>query len=157
MRFKKGDEMNRDEKHLMDDRLQSAAQQAMRSVVKGLPEETVSMTWRSELNERLLVESAQRARRPRVAWYMRPALGLGLAGALAVAVLLRGPGVSPTVSPNNLSSSGRLEAELVSTHRQASFAMDVAGVGVNPTEVSYDSTPVQRSSSGWTEEDLDTL
>jgi hypothetical protein len=150
--------MNREGMEPMDERLQSASQQAMRSVVKALPDDTLSMAWRSGLNERLVAESAQRQRRQRISWFLRPALGFGLAGALAMVAFFHSSTQTSKVQPLARNSSGRLEAALVNTHSQVTLAMDVAGVGVTPAEASYGSSDVPQSiATGWSEEDLDSL
>jgi len=142
----------------MDEKLESASQQAMRAVVKGLPDDTLSMTWRSSLNEKLLAEVAAQPKRRRTVWFLRPALGLGLACTLAVVVIFRGT----TGAPNAQSTAGTegLEAALVSVHRQATLDSEVAGVGVSPLEmVSYGSSASSPISAPpqWTEADLDSL
>lgn len=148
----------------IDERLNSAAQHAMRAVVGGLPEDSLSMAWRSTLNERILAEAATRQKRSRMTWFLRPALGLGLAGALAVAVFFHGPSSAPqshrtegAVARVATPSDGSLEAELVNTHRQTSLAYDVAGVGVTVNEVSYDSSSSAPHQTGWSEDDLENL
>jgi len=145
-----------------DELLNSAAQQAMRDVVRNIPDDSLSMAWRSSLNEKLLAEVAVQKKRQRFNWYLRPALGLGLACTLAVLVVFR---PAPTAKrsqgqPPVVSQSG-IEAALVTTHRQSTVAWDVAGVGLNPVEMSTDSdsVPVRSSgsSSGWSEDDLESL
>jgi len=144
-----------------DELLNSAAQQAMRDVVRNIPDDSLSMAWRSSLNEKLLAEVAVQKKRQRFNWYLRPALGLGLACTLAVLVVFRpaptvkrGPSLAPVSQPG-------IEAALVTTHRQSTVAWDVAGVGLNPVEMSTDSdsVPVRSSgsSSGWSEDDLESL
>lgn len=144
----------------MDEKLEGASQQAIRSVVKGLPEDTLSMAWRSSLNEKILAEAAVKPKRRSVSWFLRPALGLGLACTLAVVVLFRGHGVSPSSSLP--ADTEGLEAALVNVHQQATLASDVAGVGLSPVEMVAYSSPSSSSNSRsampqWSEADLDSL
>jgi hypothetical protein len=155
---------NRFESAKIDDALVGPGQEAVRAAVKALPDDTLSMSWRSALNEKLVAEAAARRRRARISWFIRPALGLGLAGTLAVLMLVRAP---QPAAPRLSASGDALEAALVSTHRQSAFAWDVAGVGLSPIDVQGNAdasvvsdkpdtsspTPV----NAWNEEDLDTL
>lgn len=146
-------ELNRDAKAI-DDAL--SGQQALRSLVKGLPEDSLSMAWRSALNERLVQEAAVRKRRARIGLFLRPALGLGLACTLAVLVMFH-PSKPSVAAP----SGDALEAALVTTHRQSTYAWDVAGVGLSPTDLPMDSDTTRKPSSApatsWNEDDLDSL
>lgn len=154
------DAMNRRDES-MDERLDGAAQQAMRAVVKGLPEDTLSMTWRSSLNERLLAEAATQQKQKRVRWFLRPALGLGLACTLAVVTLFRISSGPMSVSHPTGKQEQTVEAALVNLHRQSTWASDVAGVGLSPVEAnSFSASPSTSAappSVGWSEEDLDLL
>jgi len=148
---------NKSNAHQLDAELGGADQQAMRSVVRQLPDDTLSMAWRSALNEKLVAEAAAKQRRQRVSWFLRPALGFGLACTLAVLVLVRAPGHVSTAPVSTLPSEG-LEAALVSTHRQNTYAMDVAGVGLNPADLPVESTSsTSATTNGWSEDDLDSL
>jgi len=144
----------------MDEKLERASQQAIRSVVKGLPEDTLSMAWRSALNEKILAEAAVKPKGRSVVWFLRPALGLGLACTLAVVVLFRGHGVSTNSSLPN--GGDGLEAALMSVHQQTTLASDVAGVGLSPVEMVAYASPSSSSNSAsatpqWSEADLDSL
>jgi len=143
----------------MDEKLESVSQQAMRSVVKGMPEDALSMAWRSSLNEKLLLEAATKQKRRRINWFLRPALGLGLACTLAVVMVFHGQGGAAKFRP--AAGSNGLEAALVNVHQQSTLASEVAGVGLSPVEmVAYG--PSSRSelatpAPNWSEADLDSL
>src|SRR5690242_12148641 len=72
----------------LDQELSSPAQTQMREIVQALPEETVSLSWRSDLNARLYAEAARRRKLNLFGWIWKPAAGLALAGALAIAFML---------------------------------------------------------------------
>jgi hypothetical protein len=112
----------------LDQKLNTPGQQAVREVVRSLPEETVSLAWRSSLNEELL-----KMAKPRRPWYTlmwRPAVALAFAGALATVALLR----TPEVAPNR---DVRMEAALLAAHEQATALTEVTGSGLTPVEVAY--------------------
>lgn len=138
-----------------DAQLATSAQIAMRDVVRALPEESLSMAWRSGLNEALLAEGAKRQRRRRFLWLFRPAAGLAMAGALAAVFVIRtstvvDPAPKPTTTPS-------LEAELLSAHNQVSQYADVAGSGVRPTDAAYASRDRTSDDWDWTEVDIESL
>ena len=95
-------------------------------------DEPVSMTWRSELNQRVLASIQTKQRKRRLAWIASPTLGLGLAGALAVLMMTN---TSPGSDPIKLASSSALEESLVATHKDSVIYGDITGVGLNPEEV----------------------
>jgi hypothetical protein len=156
------DSLKRVQQHApTDEAMASAGQEAMRAFVKSLPDDTLSLSWRSSLNEKLVQEAAARRRRTRLAWYLRPALGLGLACTLAVLVMFRSPhhaAPTPSDSPLASTAAGGLEAALVTTHRQSGYAWDVAGVGLSPTDPQSDSdVDPDRAAANGSEDDLDSL
>jgi len=137
----------------LEGKLATPDQQAMREVVRALPDETVSLAWRSALNEEILRMAPPIRRRDRFAWLMRPALGLACAGALAVAMLMHNPIASRTVQPAN---SG-LEAALLDAHDQATGFADVTGGGLSVTEVSYGASHKPARTLEWSESDVESL
>ncbi|MBC8064129.1 MAG: hypothetical protein H7Y17_04820 [Chlorobia bacterium] len=116
----------------LDLQLGSDAQQLIRQAVRGVSDEPVSMTWRSELNQRVLASIQTKQRKRRFAWIASPTLGLGLAGALAVLMMTN---TSPGSDPIKLASSSALEESLVATHKDSVSYGDITGVGLNPDEV----------------------
>lgn len=72
----------------LDEKLERTEE--MRGLVRSLPEETVSLQWRSELNERLLMEAAQ-PKRSWFAWAWRPMAGLAAAAAITAVVMFNAP------------------------------------------------------------------
>lgn len=143
-------ERNRD----LDQRLESPAQRAVRDAVRQLPDEELSMAWRSSLNERLRAESAVQKRATR-RWHLalRPALGLGMACALAAVVTFR-LGSGPTSTPTPAVLDSELEAALFSAHRQVVGHADVAGTGLLPSEVNYVRREEAPLPSEWSEPEV---
>lgn len=138
-----------------DAQLATRAQCAMREVVQALPEDSLSMAWRSGLNERLIAEGKRRQRRRRFFWVLRPAAGLAMAGALAAVFMIRTSQV-PDIAPAH-SSSHSLEAALLSTHNEVSEFADVAGTGVRPMEAAYASRGHAPENLDWSELDIESL
>ena len=142
----------------IDAKLASAAQCAMRDVVRALPEDAPSMAWRSGLNERLLVDAARRRRRARFFWALRPAAGLAFAGALTAVFVFRTSPMNPAPTSHSVaSSSSSLEAGLLSTHSQVAAFADVAGTGVRPIETTYVSKNDEDDDLDWSEVDIESL
>lgn len=129
--------------------LQSESQQAVRRVVGALPEESLSLAWRSDLNERLRQTRPEPRWRARFVQSWRPALGLALAGCLALTVTLRSP-VTQQAPRHNL------EASLVQAYTDTTSVDELAGPGLTPRDIS-DTTQESDSSTDWTEADLGTL
>ncbi len=112
----------------LDQQLNADGQQAVRQVVRELPEESMSMAWRSDLNERLLqMTPAKRKRWHLLDW--RPALGVGLA------VVAFGFLILPNRSAP--SANGTLEESLASVHAgaqiEAEFGSSMSAIVQNAT------------------------
>ena len=138
----------------LDEKLASDAQLAMRNVVKALPADELSMSWRSGLNERLVAAAGRQRRQRILGWVVKPAFGLAVAGALAFVVVMRQvPDSQPTVGP----TSNAIEASMVATHRDAAEYSDLVGVGLLPVEAANDRTNGAPERSDWNEVDVDTL
>jgi hypothetical protein len=136
------------EQRLLDEALESETHQAMKAMVHAVPQEEPSMSWRSGLNGRLL-EIGKSVEKKRRTWFvLRPALGLGLAGVLALVVTLN---VQKQGTPDSWKPMS-VEAALVDEHIEALNATEIAGAGLasheaRPTPVSatddlYDWQPV---------------
>ena len=119
----------------LDRALSSHEQVGIRELVRSLAEDAPSMVWRSKLNERLQTEAHRRLVRRRAQWIWRPALGLGLAGCLAITLYIRTtqPEAQPKAAPASI------EAALVSAHVDSVAANDVAAEGLSPVEAADDS------------------
>jgi len=131
----------------LDEKLSSAAQEAVRGWVRALPEDTPSMAWRSALNERLLAEQQARRRHARFLWMARPVAALALAASFAMVFLMR-PSPAPRPHPQ-----ANLGAVLVATHQESDSLSDLSGVGLNPTEAVTYATATPTGT--WTESDVE--
>ena len=123
---------------------------AIREAVKALPEDSLSLAWRSDLNERLRAMGPQVRRR---AWFWhfgRPALGLSLAGCLALMVTLR------MVAPQTGTGVGvGIEDALIQTVAETTRVRDVTGAGLLPQELN-ETTRIEFEEE-WSELDLGAL
>ncbi|MFY9232865.1 MAG: hypothetical protein WAO58_00210 [Fimbriimonadaceae bacterium] len=118
-----------------------------------LPEEQVSLAWRSLLNERVAQLAAGAKRRTRWISIWRPALGLGLAGALAAAFMMQAPSSSgPAFAPKPA-----VEEALIQAHEMSVQGSEIAGAGL----AEHEAVPVAYNADtelfDWSEIDVDTL
>jgi hypothetical protein len=142
--------MKREDSHPeLEALLKSETQQAIQRVVHSLPDESLSLSWRSDLNERLRQVRPQSKWRARVSASWRPALGLALAGCLALIITFRPQ--SPHVT-----NESSLEASMVGAYDDSANSEILAGPGLAIHEVS-ETTQKRESSSDWTESDLNNL
>ncbi len=143
--------MRESEMNNIDECLESEGQEAMRQLVKAMPEDSLSMAWRSSLNEKILVSATKQKRRRWFLNAMIPSAGVTVACGLALLVMARTP--SPTaVSGRNF----EMEKSMVSAHRMADVSTDLSGAGLGPSETS----DVTKGPSGtdWNDEaDVETL
>lgn len=123
----------------------------LKDAVRALPEDAPSLAWRSALNQRIHAEADSRRKARRVALFLRPVLGLGLAGALTLAVFMKGADSVPQVTPTS-----RLEAEMVSAHQESVNSVMVAGRGLSAFEAKP-TTVMPASHINWEESDLGDL
>lgn len=119
------DEMRMTEKEL-DAALEESGQSRIQSLVRGLPEETLSLAWRSELNRRLLAADARRRRLVRLGWIWKPAAGLAAAFALSLAYVSR--------LPMERVQGPEVERALVNNYIETAATRDVAADGVTSAE-----------------------
>ncbi|MGV3616991.1 MAG: hypothetical protein ACO1SV_16815 [Fimbriimonas sp.] len=139
-----------------DAHLAEPAQMAMREVVRALPEDSLSLSWRSGLNERLVAEAARSRKRARFFWALRPAAGLAFAGALAAMFVVR-MGSAPLDSTPTAGGRPSFEAELLSAHTEVATYADVAGTGVRPIEAAYATRGQSSADLDWSEVDIESL
>ena len=114
----------------LDERLESAAQRKISRIVKGLPADEPSLVWRSQLNERLESTAKKGRARQRLLRIWSPALGLGLAAAIAVVMMVPRPVTAPVAQKGH-----GIEAALVATHQDTVLQDDIAGIGLTPMDV----------------------
>jgi hypothetical protein len=127
--------------------LNSPEQLAIREVVKALPDETLSLAWRSELNTKIHAAIVRRKKLDLFGWIWKPAAGIAVASAFAVMFLAKAPLVAPVAR-----SSGDLERALVNAHIETSVSWDVAEGGVTAGEAKENAgVPVPNE---WEQEDV---
>src|SRR4051812_44518980 len=110
----------------LDRELSSPGQELVREVVQALPEEPLSLAWRSDLNTRLHAVAARKKKLDLFGWIWNPAAGVALAGALAVAFVFRMPDVDHGVVATNKD----VEKALVNTYVDSTASWEVAGDGI---------------------------
>jgi len=135
-----------------DDKLDSIGQQAVRKIVQALPEDAPSMAWRSSLNERLMEVAAKKQKKKRIAWIVRPALGLSLATVLAVVVMFHPFARKP------ISTVDRgIESAIMSDHHDSVILNEVSSTGLNANEVTTDANPEDPDDGLWSDADAQSL
>ena len=144
--------MNPHHDDVEDGKLNSAGQQAIRSIVSGLPEEPLSMAWRSSLNEQLLLVAAKQQKKRRFLWVARPLAGVSFATALAVIVLIQPFSHKAVVVPDH-----GLESAIMADHHQSAAASDVTSAGLNFNEVTTEANASDPEDGVWSESDVESL
>jgi hypothetical protein len=140
----------------MSARLDSDSQVAISKIVSSLPEEPLSLVWRSELNESLRAVSNQNRKRKRMFNFLSPLAGLSVACALAGIVLFRTPHTSrlSSQSPVVASAGPSLEASLFHAQQDDMRASDVAGAGLSRTEAADNAISDSQASQDELEDDI---
>ena len=118
----------------------------IRDMVGSLPEDVPSMTWRSDLNERIRAEVVRLRRRRTLRFVLAPSLTCALSACVALVVWV---GNSSPVLPHHQDG---IEAALVATHQQGVTQVADAGLTFTETESYADSIPNRET---WTDSDLE--
>lgn len=117
----------------LDQLLDEQSCSVVSQVVKELPEEQVSLVWRSELNQKIAAMAGKRRRAMLLSWMWKPAVGMAVCTALVVAVFVRRDAASVgTVTP--LVQDAGFERALVREHLASASSIDVAAEGFTPAE-----------------------
>lgn len=110
----------------LDARLASAEQLWIAKSVKALPEEPLSMAWRSQLNEKL--HASKPVKRARRLWQVLvPATAFASCLVLGVTLFLS----RESVVEVGTTESGMLEAAIVASYREHASSRDVGGYGLH--------------------------
>ena len=123
-----------------DSRLNSAGQQKIASLVKSLPSEDLSMSWRSDLNVKLMV--AHQAKRKKYVVRKVFTWGTSLSCGLAATVLgFTMFGAKPVGQSALKGDSQSFASELVQAHQESMVLASVSGTGsaARETSISEDS------------------
>jgi hypothetical protein len=111
------------------------AQKPLQSLVRGLPEDDLSMAWRSQLNLKLLAESDRKHSKRKsirfAAW--GSSLGLGATTLVAAFVMMSSPKSLPT--SDNVAQLK--SADLVQIHQETTAFANVSGTGATQVETSF--------------------
>jgi hypothetical protein len=134
----------------LDARLNSAEQLWIAKSVASLPEEQVSMAWRSQLNEKLRASAPVKKAR-RVWQVLVPATAFASCLVLGVTIFLS----RETVQSPTAVESGAVEAAIVASYREHSSSRDVGGVGLHLEEL--DNTTDESVEPLFSEADLGAL
>lgn len=118
--------------NIHDEHLETPEQKTAQKLVSQLPDEQVSMAWRAQLNEKLNAV----AKPVKQAWWQlawKPALGMGLAGALSLMLFLSKPAVNDnhTQFPNMSAQT----SPLLEAHEESRMYADFGMITIadNPT------------------------
>ncbi|MEI8282117.1 MAG: hypothetical protein WCG75_06920 [Armatimonadota bacterium] len=131
------------EESVDESKLNSASQLRVASLIKSMPEEDLSLSWRSELNVKLMEIQNARSKRKSTNRYF--AFGSSLSAALGVAgYALFMANANTVVTPVGKIDSSGFASELVRTHQESLVAMSVSGTG----SAARESTPADDSFDG---------
>ena len=135
----------------LDVALNEKGQQFVAQAVKQIPAEELSLAWRSNLNEKLLQESAKvSSTRKRINFVWRPMAGVGVGAALAFALLV------PRNADFSLVHPSSVEASMMQAHIAADRSHELIGSAL----VSADNQSngiVMPANYEWQESDLGAL
>lgn len=132
----------------LDRELNSDSQMRVREIVRALPEETLSLSWRSELNGKLREQVARKKRLDLAGWLWKPAAGVALAGALAIAFVARMPMHGPTAAHDGV------ENALVNSYLDSTAAWEVAGDNAGLGDAKDAAGKAAPVSNDWEQEDV---
>lgn len=144
--------MNRKNTFDEDSRLSTPSQLAIKSLVAAIPDEEVSLAWRSSLNQKLMLEVAKKQRRRHMFWIASPIAGLSVAAALAFVVMFHP--VSHHAAPKTDLS---LEAAIVADHHKEVLETDLSSAGLNGAEVATEANVSDPDQGVWSESDVESL
>jgi len=145
---------NKNNRDFNDDaRLDGAGQQAVRKIVQALPEEPLSMAWRSSLNEHLLEVAGKQRKKQRWLWAVKPGLGLSLVTAALMVFLIFQPSTRHHTTP----SKPGLESAILADHHNSALLTQVSSVGLSENETASDINTQDPGDEVWSEADVESL
>lgn len=113
--------------------LESEGPQAIRKIVRALPDDVPSMRWRSSLNEKILAIGPIKKRLSSAAIAFRACAGVGLACALAFGLFLVQS--KPATGKVNVNPEAQgLARALIFEHRDSVDVSEIAGPGITGNE-----------------------
>ena len=121
------------EDSVTETQLNSATQQKVASLVKALGDDELSMSWRSELNVKLMAAQQAKAKKTTArrfyAW--GSTLSLGVAATAFAVVMMKAP------SPEIPTASASFASELVKAHQETLVMSSVSGTGAAARETTF--------------------
>jgi hypothetical protein len=144
--------MNAEDKGVDDSQLNSASQMAVRNLVRALPEETVSMAWRSSLNEQLHTLAVKKQKKRRLLWFATPTVGISLVTALAFVLMFQPAPHHPISVPDR-----GIESAILSDHHSSTLSNEVSTAGLNFNEASSDANDADPEDGVWSEDDVESI
>lgn len=126
----------RREESIDEAQLNSANQQKMASLVKGLGDEELSLSWRSDLNAKLALaqQTKSKKRTTRLFYAWGSSLSFGVAATVFAFVMMNGPAPK---APPKVANSSAFASELVEAHQESMVLASVSGTGSAARETSY--------------------
>lgn len=150
-----GANLNAIETAELDELLATPKQQVVNALVAALPEENVSLQWRSSLNEKLRAMTPVRKHVSFMLIGFRTLAGIGLASLLCIAFYTKfGGGASAPANANpEASAPQKIGSALISAHRESVTSSEIAGPGIADGEADSKKSASDSSDSG--DPDLD--
>ena len=148
--------MNKDtlnKEKALDEKLRSAEGTKVAQVVSALPEEELSLAWRSQLNEKLNLATDKKRKKKTWNRIWSYSAGLGLSTVAGIALFLAILPNDPEVK--NLMNSNSYEKEMLVAHHTAVRSTDIAGEGLSALDESE--LIVNGNNNEWKQEDLEAL
>jgi hypothetical protein len=113
--------------------LESESGQGIRSIIQAMPEDTVSLQWRSALNERLLALAPTKKKLSAAMVGLRALVGVALASAVCLVVFVKSD--STKVHTASMVDPSTFASALITEHRQSVVSSEIAGPGIVDGEV----------------------
>lgn len=141
------------EKKQIDLNLESMESRKIADAVKLLPQDELSMAWRSQLNAKLSEAARKKQRRLSFRRPLGWVAGLGLTAAASLALVFA---LLPNKThQNGIYAADNLEAQMLVAHNLSVQSSDIAGEGLSSLDES-ESLPAD-TESDWRQEDLEPL
>lgn len=145
---------NRVRREEIDQALEGSESRKIAKAIKKLPEDELSLSWRSQLNEKIAQEATRKAKTRR-SWRLAWGTGMGLGLSATTAVVFMLVLAKPDVSMIPTRTERSFESEIVAVHQQVVQSGTIAGEGLS----ALDETPstAKKAQYEWKQEDLEAL
>jgi hypothetical protein len=108
--------------------LESERGQSVRNIMQLMPEDTVSLQWRSALNEKLLALAPTKKKLSAAVVGLRALVGVALASAVCLVVFVKSD--SGKEQPASMVDPSTFASALITEHRQSVVSNEIAGPGI---------------------------